>query len=130
MTHTTKSETVLKAFRRYIDSFNKCDLAEIKRQLNVDIEVQCNGTIASQGRDTIIPYYESDFKIGKQVEVTRGHLIQDNSATVDVVVTLVATTPGIEVVQLDVVYIYDVASMTQVRHIIDNVKTLSSKSKQ
>ena len=128
MPHTTKSETVLKAFRRYIEAFNNCDLTEIKRQLNVNIEVQCNGAIASQGRDVIIPYYESDFKIGKQVEVTHGPLIQDNCATVDVVVTLVATTPGVDVVQLDVVYIYDIASMTQVRHIINNVKTLSSES--
>ena len=128
MPNTTKSEIVLKAFRRYIDAFNNCDLAEIKCQLNVDIEVQCNGTIASQGRDAIIPYYESDFQIGKQVEVTRGPLIQDNGETVDVVVTLVATTPGIEIVQLDVVYTYYTASMTQVRHIISNVKTLSSES--
>ncbi|MFE3845688.1 hypothetical protein ACFL1L_02350 [Thermoplasmatota archaeon] len=128
MPHTTKSETVLKAFRRYIDSFNNCDLTEIKRQLNVDIEVQCNGAIASQGRDAIIPYYESDFKIGKRVEVTRGPILQEKGTTVDVVVTLVATTPGVNVVQLDVVYIYDIASMTQVRHIINNVKTLSSES--
>jgi len=127
MQHTTKSETALRAFRRYIDAFNNCDLEEIKRQLNVDVEIQFNGTIASQGRDTIIPDYESDFKIGKQVEVTRGPVIQDNGETVDVDVTLVATTPGIEVVQLDVVYKYEVSSMTQVSHIIDNVKTLSSK---
>ena len=126
MSHTTKSKTVLLAFRRYIDAFNNCDLKEIQRQLNVNVEVQC-GTIALQGRDTIIPDYKSDFKIGKQVEVTRGPLLQDNGATVDVDVTLVATTPGIEVVQLDVVYTYDVSSMTQVRHIIDNVKTLSNK---
>ncbi|MFO8077517.1 MAG: hypothetical protein R6U21_02590 [Thermoplasmatota archaeon] len=60
--------------------------------------------------------------------MTRGPILQDKGATVDVIVTLVATTPGVDVVQLDVVYIYDIASMTQVRHIIDNVKTLSSDS--
>lgn len=128
MPHTTNSEKGLIAFRCYIDAFNNCDLEEIKRQLNVDIEVYFNGTIASQGRDTIIPDYESDFVIGKKVEVTRGPLIQDNGETVDVDVTLVATTPEVEVVQLDVVYTYDVASMTQVRHVITNVKTLSSES--
>ena len=127
MQHTTNSELVQRAFKCYIDAFNRCDIIEIKRKINVDIEVQCNGSISSQGRDTIIPYYESDFKIGKKVEVIRGPLIQDNGATVDVVVTLVATTPGIEVVQLDVVYRYDVDSMTQLCHIINNVKTLNSE---
>ncbi|MFE3845426.1 hypothetical protein ACFL1L_01010 [Thermoplasmatota archaeon] len=116
------------AFRRYIDAFNSCDLTEIQRQLNVDVEVQFNGAIASQGRDTILPSYESDFRIGKRVEVTRGSMLQEKGTTVDVVVTLVATTPGVDVVQLDVVYIYDIASMTQGRHIINNVKTLSSES--
>jgi len=128
MPHTSKSDTVLMAFRRYIDAFNNCDLGEIQRQLNVDVEIQFNGVIAAQGRDTIIPDYESDFRIGKQVEVTRGPVIQENGETVDVDVTLVATTPGVDIIQLDVVYIYDIASMTQVRHIIDNVKTLSSES--
>ena len=128
MQYTNNSEKVNIAFKRYIDAFNNCNLDEIKRQLNVDVEVHFNGAIASQGRDTIIPDYESDFKIGKQVKVTRGPLIQDNGATIDVDVTLVATTPGIEVVQLDVLYTYDVTSMTQVRHIIENVKTLSSES--
>ena len=125
MPHTTKSEKVLIAFRRYIDAFNNCDLTEIKRQLNVDVEVQFNGAIATQGRDTILPSYESDFRIGKQVEVTRGPTPQNKGKTVDVDVTLVATTPGVEVVQLDVLYTYDIASMIQVRHIITNVKTLS-----
>ena len=126
MPNTTKSDTVLMAFRRYIDAFNNCDLSEIQCQLNVDVEVQFNSAIASQGRDTILPFYESDFRIGKRVEVTRGPTLQEKGETVDVVVTLVATTPGVDVVQLDVVYIYDIVSMTQVRHIIDNVKTLSS----
>ncbi len=128
MPHTNKSDTVLMAFKRYIDAFNSCDLAEIQHQLNVDVEVQFNGAIAAQGRDTILPSYESDFRSGKLVEVTRGPILKDKGATVDVIVTLVATTPGVDVVQLDVVYIYDIASMTQVRHIIDNVKTLSSES--
>ncbi len=130
MPHRGKLDAVLSAFKRYIDAFNRFDLVEIQRQLNVDIETQCNGAIASQGRDAIIPYYESDFKIGKQVEVTHGPFLKDNGATVDVAVTLLATTPGIEVVQLDVIYTYEIASLTQVRHIIDNVKTLSGKSKQ
>ena len=130
MTNTTRLDTVLSTFKRYIDAFNSCDLSEIQRQLNVDIKVKCNGVIASEGRETILPYYKSDFKIGKKVEVTSGPLIHDNGATVDVIVTLIATTPRIEVVQLDVVYIYDVASMTQIRHIIDNVKTLSSESSE
>ena len=127
MQNTSKLDTVRRAFERYIDAFNTCDLTEIKHQLNADIEVQFNGVIASQGRDTILPYYESDFKIGKKVEVTRGPILKDKGATVDVDVTLVATTPGLEVVKLDVVYSYEIATMTQVRHIIDNVKTLNSQ---
>jgi len=124
--HTAKLNTVLKTFKNYIDAFNNCDLAEIQHQLNTDIEVQCNGAIASQGRDNILPSYESDFKIGKQVEITKGPTLQDKGTMVDVLVTLVATTPGKEVVQLDVVYTYDINSMTQVRHVIDHVKTLRS----
>jgi len=128
MPNINKLDTILKAFNRYIDAFNSYNLAEIQRQLNVDIEVEFNGNVASQGRDTIIPNYESDFKIGKRVEVVNGPTLKDKGAMVEVAVTLIATTPKVEVVQLDVVYIYDIASMTQVRHIIDNVKTLSSKS--
>lgn len=127
MQNTSKLDTVQRAFKRYIDAFNTCDLTEIHRQLNVDIEVQFNGNIASQGRDNILPFYDSDFKIGKKVEVTWGPMLKDNGTTVDVDVTLVATTLGVEVVQLDVVYIYELSSMTQVGHKIDNVKTLSSE---
>jgi len=128
MPHNTNSETVLRTFKRYIDAFNNCDIDEIERQLNVDVEVEFNGSVASRGRDTILPDYLKDFKIGRKVEIIRGPLLKNNGSTVDVDVTYVTTVPDVEVVQLDVVYTYEVKSMTQVRHIITNVKTLSSES--
>lgn len=128
MQQSSKVENIRMAFHRYIEAFNKCDLSEIKRQLNRDVVVEFNGAIAAQGRDSILPSYESDFKSGKKVKVTHGPILEQKDTTIDVKVTLIATTPGEKMVQLDVIYVYDSASMTHIRHIIDNVKTVHSKA--
>lgn len=89
--------------------------------------VYSNGDIASKGRDTILPSYLEDFENGKQVDITRGPIVSDGrEGIVDVDVTLVARVGEEDPIQLDVVYSYNTETMTQVKHVITNVKVLSN----
>lgn len=120
-----------KHFESYISFFNAEDLEGVRSCLHPDIVVHVGGVPAMSGADTIVPFYEKDFRDKKVVTVTAGpasvHVPALDTAPdegkereIHVTVSLLAETQ-MEKTTLDVVYVYSATADRQIRHEITNV---------
>jgi hypothetical protein len=132
------------AFKAYLGAFNAGDLAAVRQVLHPDVAVHLVGGKNAPviGRDVILPSYQKDMALGKQVQVVRGPFVRSGTglhgAAAVVDVTLRAETPQplereagthedalTPHTLLDVLYFYD-TSLRQVRHDISNVRNIPS----
>jgi len=111
------SEVCINDLKKYIACFNHGSLEGIRERLDENLQIFVNSKLAAQGRDAILPSYQKDFEIGKQVAITKEPIIVENTnpEEVSIRVALEATASN-ETTCIDVVYTYHSATMKQVRH--------------
>eukprot|EP00977_Amphora_coffeiformis_P019283 scaffold7112_cov155-Amphora_coffeaeformis.AAC.6 len=111
--------------QRYIAAFNAADLETVKGSLAEHLQIFVEENLAGEGRDAILPFYEQDFQVGKQVHIHKPPRVvnepQASSSIVAIAVGLTAVTKDHPTVSMDVVYTYDTQAMVQIRHDIRNV---------
>lgn len=116
---------LLTDFEQYIAAFNAQDISAVASHLDENIQIYVNGTLSGQGRDELLPFWQADMDKGRQVEVTQGptcSINKENSDIAEIEVELRATLPKqgdddeVQVQVLDVVYVYSVSTVLQIRH--------------
>jgi hypothetical protein len=99
--------------------------------LDPAVQVCVNGALAAEGRETILPSHREDFRLCKQVTVTRDPVAAvDHSNSnrrlirISVGLRAVNTAPSESPasVTMDVVYTYNTTPMKQIQHDICNVR--------
>mmetsp|Transcript_30940 Transcript_30940/g.68528 ORF Transcript_30940/g.68528 Transcript_30940/m.68528 type:complete len:138 (-) Transcript_30940:202-615(-) len=113
-------------FEQYIAAFNAQDINGVASHLDENIQIYVNGTLSGQGRDKLLPWWQADMDKGRQVEVTQGPtctINEENNDIAEIKVELRATLPkqgddddDVQVQVLDVVYVYCVSTVLQIRH--------------
>ena len=104
----------------YIAAFHAADLETVKGSLAEHIQIFDEDKLAGEGRDSILPFYEKDFKVGKQA-----HMHKPPRVVVDVDPSSSESQEGKDqpTISMGMVYTYDAQAMVQVCHNIRNVVT-------
>ncbi|KAL3899195.1 MAG: hypothetical protein SGCHY_002221 [Lobulomycetales sp.] len=119
----------LEKFSGYITAFNTQDLPSVSDCLDEDIQVYVDGELASQGKQTILPAYERDFAVQKQVTVVKDPAAIERKSNQACSQGAVEISVGLDngSVTLDVLYTFRIPDLKQIRHDITNIKTIQRK---
>ncbi|CAE7458918.1 unnamed protein product [Symbiodinium natans] len=110
----------LSKFGQYIEAYNQHDIDCVLSFLADDIQVFVNDDLAAEGAEALRPSYVSDFDEKKKVTVVKDPSIVNE----DEVSATVAVTLNTGKVQLDVLYVFRLPDLKQVKHKLSNIVNL------